>query len=198
MNEARSAYFSSAMNVQAFASDFDFQLLNAVASGFTFVIQNQGLTAVGSPGAGLGYGVEPDGTGTSISNSVALKFDIYNDAGEGTDSVGLYLNGASPTAPATDLTSTSLQLSSGDVIHAQIVYDGTNLTLTLTDATTSATSTTVFPVNIPATVGGATAYIGFTGATSATAAATQNVLDWTYTVMPPPTTLPVIGPAGGS
>jgi hypothetical protein len=51
--------------------------------------------------------------------------------------------------------------------------------MTLTDTVTNATVTEVFPVNIPSTVGGSTAWVGFTGSTGA-GTATQNVLSWTY------------------
>jgi hypothetical protein len=168
------------VNVQAFTTTFDFQLVNAVADGFTFVIQNQGLTAIGGDGGGLGYGVEPTGTGSSIARSVAVKFDIHSNSGEGNDSTGVYVDGASPTLPATNLTPTGVVLSSGHVIHAQIVYNGTELTLTLTDATTDATASAVYSINIPSTVGGDTAYVGFTGGTGGSSAV-QNILDWTYT-----------------
>jgi hypothetical protein len=179
LSEARSAYFTAPVNVQAFTTTFDFQLVSAVADGFTFVIQNQGLNAVGSLGAGLGYGVGTTGTGASIGKSVAVKFDIHSNSGEGSDSTGVYLNGASPTLPATNLSTTGVQLSSGHVIHAQIVYDGTNLTLTLTDETTSATTSVVYPVNIPAAVGANAAYIGFTAGTGGSSAI-QNILDWNF------------------
>ncbi len=197
LNEARSAYFANPVNVQKFTTDFDFQLSNAVANGFTFVIQNQGLNALGSNGAGLGYGLSPQGTGASIANSVAVKFDVYNSNGEGADSVGLYVDGASPTVPATDLSTTGIVLASGNIIHAHIAYDGANLTLTLTDATANATATSTYPVNIPAVVGGNIAYVGFTGSTGSTAGATQNILDWTYAVILPPTAVPVISPSTG-
>jgi len=42
-------------------------------------------------------------------------------------------------------------------MDAHIVYDGTNLTMTLTDTVTSAFVTEVFPVNIPSLVGSNTA-----------------------------------------
>jgi hypothetical protein len=64
-------------------------------------------------------------------------------------------------------------------MHAHMVYDGTNLTMTLTDTVTGGTVTEVFPVNIPGMVGGNAAYVGFTGGTGSTTA-TQNVLSWTY------------------
>ena len=178
--EAKSAYFSTPVNVQQFTTDFDFQQLNAIGDGFTFVIQNQGLTALGSSGGGLGYGVSAvTGTGPSIANSVAIKFDLYNNSGEGTDSTGIYLDGAVPTVPATNLTGTGIVLRSGDEMHAHIVYNGTNLTLTITDATVNASATVVYAVNIPAVVGANTAYVGFTGGTGGNTS-TQNILDWTY------------------
>ncbi len=190
--EARSAYFTTAVNVDAFTTSFDFQITNAVSDGFTFVIQNQGLTALGSDAGGLGYGLSPTtGKGASIADSVAVKFDIHNNSGEGPDSTGVFEDGASPTVPATNLTPTGVVLASGHEIHAQIVYDGTNLTLTLTDTVTSATATEAYPVNIPSIVGGNTAYVGFTGG-SGGAGATQNILDWTYTPIAPLTTAPAI------
>ena len=66
-------------------------------------------------------------------------------------------------------------------MHAHITYDGTTLTLTLTDTVTNATFTTSTAINIPTTVGANTAYVGFTGGTGGLAAV-QNVLNWTYTV----------------
>jgi hypothetical protein len=53
--------------------------------------------------------------------------------------------------------------------------------MTLTDTVTSASVTEVFPINIPATVGGNAAWVGFTGGTGGSAAI-QNILSWTYIV----------------
>ncbi len=140
-NETASAYFTTPVSVESFTTDFDFQLTQAVADGFTFVLQNQGLSSVGSAGGGLGY--------AGLAQSVAVKFDIHNNSGEGTDSTGVYINGASPTVPSIDLTSSGLQLSSGDVIHAHIAYDGKTLTWTLSDHTNSTSSTQDVVMNIP-------------------------------------------------
>jgi hypothetical protein len=52
--------------------------------------------------------------------------------------------------------------------------------MTLTDTVTNATVTEVFPVNIPAMVGGNSAWVGFTGGTGGLTAI-QNVLSWSYT-----------------
>jgi LysM repeat protein len=169
--ETRSAWFTTEVPVQSFISNFTFQQTNASADGMTFAIQNNNIWSLGDPGGGLGY--------QGIANSVAVKFDLYNNAGEGIDSTGLYTDGAIPTVPAVDLSSTGINLHSGDIMSAQLVYDGTNLTMTLTDTVTKATVMEIFPVNIPSIVGSDTAYVGFTGATGGENA-TQNVLSWSY------------------
>ena len=155
--EASSVFYSTPVNVQSFTTNFSFQMTSAAADGMTFVIQNGAATALGAGGVGLGY--------EGIGNSVAVKFDIYNNAGEGTDSTGMYVDGAVPTVPAVDMTSSGVKLLSGDVMNVQLSYNGTTLTLTITDATTLQSFTTSWTVNIPTTVGSTTALVGFTGGT---------------------------------
>jgi hypothetical protein len=60
-------------------------------------------------------------------------------------------------------------------------YDGTTLTLSLTDTVSGANFSASQVVNIPATVGGNTAYVGFTAGTGG-ATAVQQILNWTYLV----------------
>jgi hypothetical protein len=178
-NEASSAFWNQPVNVQAFTTDFTLQFTNAIAEGLTFTIQGTGLTALGPSGGGLGYGPSNSAGTPGIAKSVAVKFDIYNNAGEGTNSTGLYSNGASPTMPATTL-GNGVSLLSGHPFAVHITYDGANLAMTITDTTNAAkTFTTKWPVNIPATVGGNTAYVGFTGATGGSFAI-QEIARWTY------------------
>ena len=125
-NEARSAFFTTPVNVQQFTTSFQFQLTNPTADGFTFTIQGDGPTALGQLGRDLGYR-------RSLPQSVAVKFDLYNNAGEGTDSTGLYTDGATPTVPAINLPSTGINLHSGDIFNAQLTYNGTTLTVVITD-----------------------------------------------------------------
>jgi hypothetical protein len=169
--ENRSAWFATPVPVNSFITDFSFEQVNASADGMTFAIQGNNVWALGNPGGGLGF--------QGIPNSIAVKFDLYNNAGEGSDSTGLYIDGSAPTVPAVDLSSTGINLHSGDVMHAHLLYDGTNLTMTLTDTVTNTTVTEVFPVNIPNVIGGNTGYVGFTGGTGGLSA-TQNVLSWSY------------------
>jgi Chitobiase/beta-hexosaminidase C-terminal domain/Bacterial lectin len=169
--QAGSAWYSTPINVQSFTTDFTFQLTNAAADGFTFAIQNNNNTIVGASAANLGYGY--------IANSVAVKFDLFSNAGEGPDSTGLFTDGAYPTVPAIDMTSSGVNLHSGDTMAVHIVYDGTNLSMTVTDLVTSAVFSTSWAINIPGTVGSNTAYIGFTGGTGYSTAS-QQILTWTY------------------
>jgi hypothetical protein len=171
-NETGSAWYATPVNVQAFTTDFTFRLTSPSADGFTFAIQNQGTGALGDSGEGLGY--------QGISTSAAVKFDLYNNAGEGTDSTGLFTDGALPTVPATDMTSRGVNLHSGDIMHVHLTYDGATLTMNITDTVTNASFSTGFAINIPATLGSNTAYVGFTGGTGGETAS-QEVLTWTYT-----------------
>jgi len=178
--EASSAYFNTPQNVQTFTTDFSFQLTSPNADGMTFVIQNAGLTALSGAGGGLGYGSDSPSNGVrGFGSSVAIKFDLFNNAGEGSNSTGLYINGASPTIPATTLGG-GVNLHSGDVFNVHIAYDGTTLTMTITDASVPAdTFTASWNINIPSTVGASTAYVGFTAGTGGLTA-TQEILNWTY------------------
>ena len=189
-NEAGSAFYYQPVGVQTFTTDFNFQLSNPLGEGIAFVIQNasQGSAAVGSNGAGLGY--------AGIGNSLAIKFDLFSDAGEGADSTGLYTNGASPTVPSIDLSSTGINLHSNDDMAIHLTYDGTTLTMTITDIVTGAVWSTNWTINIPATIGSNTAYVGFTGSTS-TQTASQKILNWSYFTTPPAAT-PTFSPAAGT
>jgi hypothetical protein len=164
---------STPLNVQAFTTDFYFQETSATADGFTFTLQNSpaGISAVGAGGGGLGY--------QGLASSVAVKFDLFDNMGEGSDSTGFYTNGASPTVPAVDMTTSGVSLHGTDILHANITYDGTTLTLTLSDTVTGASFTTSTAINIPQIVGGPNAFAGFTAGAS-NVGATQSILNWTY------------------
>jgi hypothetical protein len=196
--EVCSAWFNTQVPVQGFVNEFTFQLLApATADGITFAVQGSGLTALGAYGEGLAY--------WNIPSSVAVKFDTWNNYGEGIDSTGLYLDGAEPAMPAVDLTTSGINLHSGDLMDAFMVYDGANLKMVVTDTVTKASVFESFPIvlnqtptDIPTVVGGNNAWVGFTGATGG-ANSTQNIVSWNYSGLPnPPAPAPTIGPAAGS
>jgi hypothetical protein len=205
VQQAGSAFFNTPVNIQSFTTDFTMQLSNAVADGMTFTIQNVGPTALGPSGGGLGYGpnlpANPDpNPNTPITHSVAVKFDFFSNAGEGNDSTGLYTNGASPTTPAVDLSSRGIQLNSGDTMSVHLAYDGTNLSLTITDTVANKAFTQMWPINIPQTIGSNTAYVGFTGATGGSSSS-QKIETWSFTSNTSPAggvATPIITPASGT
>ena len=184
--QAGSVFWNAPINIQAFTTTFEFQLSNAQGNGFTFTIQNVGPTALGGDSAGLGY--------QDIQKSVAVKFNFYNYENEGSDSTGVYTNGQPPLLPTVDISPSGIVLGSGDSIQAQITYDGTTLTLNLHDLVTDDTFTMAQAINIPTTVGGNTAYVGFTGGTGGLSAS-QKILSWTYATQSVP---PAFAPAAGT
>jgi hypothetical protein len=127
-------------------------------------------------GGALGYGADGFAGGRSgIASSVAIKFDLADNAGEGNNSTGLYINGAAPTsANSMDLTSAGINLHSGHVFNVAITYDGLTLRVTITDATTGASATQNYQVVIAQM-----AYVGFTAGTGGLSA-TQKILSWRF------------------
>ncbi|HUB24149.1 MAG TPA: fibronectin type III domain-containing protein [Tepidisphaeraceae bacterium] len=190
--EAGSAFTTNLISVQGFNTTFSFQLVNASADGFTFTLQGDSPNSVGGSGGSLGY--------ATIAKSVAIKFDLYNNSGEGIDSTGLFVNGDPPTFPTSsdnpidtsiDMTSSGVNLHSGDVMQASFSYDGANLTETITDTQTLAVFTHTYAINIPSFVGSGYGYVGFTAGTGG-GTATQNILNWVYT----PVTVAPYAPSG--
>ncbi len=180
-NEAGTAFYTSLVDVGNFTSDFTFQLSDPSADGFTFTIQNSpsAAKALGPAGGGLGYGPDsPSGT-AGIPQSLAIKFDLYDNNGEGVDSTGLYTLGLSPTTPAIDLTPSGIDLHSGDTMSVHLAYDGTNLGMTITDNVAHKTFSQTWQIDIPQVVGAGQAYVGFTGGTGGETSS-QKIESWTY------------------
>jgi len=180
-DEVGAAWYGVPVNVQSFSTNFTLQFTSAVANGMAFVIQNQtspsldtvvnssvsgGPTALGFRDSGLGY--------QGIESSIAVKFDIY-----GGNATGLYLGGSTSNGSAGQIPISGLTLSSGHPINVGLTYDGSTLSMKMTDTVTSGTFSQSWAVNIPSAVGGTTAYVGFTGATGGLYA-NQNVLSWIY------------------
>jgi Legume lectin domain/Chitobiase/beta-hexosaminidase C-terminal domain len=183
-NEVAGVWYEAPVNISSFTSNFTMQITNPNANGMAFVIQNPaaatsrgansgGPFALGNARTELGYGGTDVGGG--IMSSIAVIFDLNN----GGDLTGLYTNGATPTGSSTDMTSSGVSLHSGNPLNVTLAYNGTTLAMTITDTKTRASFSKSWAIDIPATVGGSTAYVGFTGSTGF-ANATQNVSSWTY------------------
>jgi hypothetical protein len=181
-SEADSAFSTNAVDITHFVSSFTFSQTpgsNPTADCMTFCIQGDANTDVGAGGGDGGY--------QGIPKSLAIKFDLYSNTNEGVDSTGLFTNGVDPfNQGSIDMTPTGINWHSGDQFNVGLSYDGTTLLFTVTDTTTQYSATESYPVNIPAIVGGNTAYIGFTAGTGGLTAV-QSVQNWTYNPITIPT-----------
>ena len=173
--QAGSACAAAPVDVRGFAARFEFQVGDTadgrLGDGLAFVLQNAGPDALGAAGGGLGY--------AGIGKSVALKFDLVDNAGEGVNSVGLYRDGADPTVPAEPLPGEVIHLHSGHAFRVDLTYAGGHLGYTVWDTVTGSAAGGSFAVDIPAAVGGPTAYVGFTAGTGELFAPID-VLGWKY------------------
>ena len=176
-NKNGAAWSPNKVSVGCFTTTFSFQLTTAVADGFCFVMQNQSPTAMGAVGMDMGYG--------GLTHSLCVKFDIYNNSGEGTNSTGVFTGGTRPTVPSIDFTPSGINMRGGHAFNVVLSYDGTTLTWTVTDATDATkTMTNSTVVNLPAVIGGSTAYVGFVGSTGGSLAQ-QDILTWVYSIVVP-------------
>jgi hypothetical protein len=139
---------------------------------------------------------------------VAIKFDIFDNSGEGINSTGIFTGGRSPTVrqlglsptfpdKSIDLTGTGINLHSGHPFQVTLVYDGTTLTETIKDTVTNVTFTTSYVVNIPDVIVGGVGYMGFTGATGGTTSV-QDIQSWTIQTTIPDNNNPNTTSQGGS
>jgi hypothetical protein len=204
-DEARSAFTSDKVEITHFTTTFDFQqgpvyklqkffsedgkyswweVAPYGADGITFTIQGAAPTALGSGGGGLAYSGIPD--------SAAVIFDLYHGATHrypivAHDQTGLLTGGIVGESGRVDMGGGFLHSADGvydgamaHVMHAMIDYDGSVLVEEVTDTVTGATFRTVYSLpDLPALVGGNTAYVGFTAATGG-ASSSQTILNWTW------------------
>jgi len=143
-----------------------------------------GPAAQGESGFGLGS--------SGIHQSAAVSF-AASIPSTGVSSTGLFFNGDTPTdqplAPDVNqpLAGTGINFAAGaedpngpHTFQATLAYHGTTLSETITDQTTGATFSRAYQnVNLPTSVGGNTAFVGF-GAGTDGRQATQAITSWTY------------------
>ena len=198
--EVGAAWYAAPVNIQTFSTSFTLECTGggnggSYGVGMTFCIQNQpstsisnaasslvsgGPTALGNANDALGYGYFDgtlSGTTGGLLSSVAIKFDLSQVASSN-GAVGLYIDGAVPTS-AGEVAITGLNLASGHPITVALTYNGTTLSMLMTDTVTSGTFSYSWTINIPSTVGANTAYVGFTASTGYFYA-NQTLQAWTF------------------
>ena len=176
LGETGSVFSVTPVNVQAFNTGFQFLIMGpggvglrftGGADGFTFTVQNAGPTALGFDGGSLGY--------AGIGKSVAVKFDIFQNTGDPSDdSTGIFVDGANADwadlhRPDRQRHQPAQRRADGRLHHLRRGCPHSQLRKLVAP----------FVINIPAIVGGNTAYVGFTAGTGAQTT-TQQILGWIF------------------
>jgi serine/threonine protein kinase len=152
----------------------------SVGDGMAFVIQSQGLAALGTNGGGLGYGSFPDQpTAPRIMPSLAIEFDPFVNSWDPAGhqhvavttygNIGNHLSWADPGFSLV-----------GEPVRVWIEYDAASATLAVyisrnVDRPADPLVTTT--INIATVVGAGSAYVGFTAGTGYSGEV-QDVLSW--------------------
>jgi hypothetical protein len=174
-----SAFFLAPVNIQQFTTQFTFKNTNAAADGFTFTLQNSGLTALGAGGGSIGY--------QGITKSVAVTFDLYDNVqGKPATLVGLFTNGDS-IVDSQETSFAPLDFRSGDRFQVTISAASNSLTVNVVDMQTGTGKTLTKSLNIAQIVGNPTAFMGFTAATGSQSAI-QEIDSWVVNSSPISTT----------
>jgi hypothetical protein len=212
-NRGGSAFSTQKVSTSVFTSVFSFRISDSGgpvfdnntesgADGLVFVVQNQ-ANNVGSVGEGIGF--------SGISPSLGVEFDTWGNASNNDPSqshVGIDLNGnvnhalagQGPTVNIGDTNAATSalpgpELDSGVRWWSWVVYDAQTLSVYLTqnDSVTEpvrpVSPLLTFSVNLESTLGGSTAFAGFTSGTGSDFA-NHDILYWRYTeTVPEPASL---------
>lgn len=199
-----SAYTVAPQSVQnGFDTRFQFQINgmgglfndaegNPGGDGIAFVIQNSSNATLGDYGGQMGYG--------GIPNSLAIEFDMwFNPPSEHNDPNGNHISvhtrrllpNSADEAYSLGYTTAIPNMSDGNVHNAEIRYDPGTLQIFLDN---DVTPRLTIPVNLATTLNlsNGTAFVGFSAATY-NAWENHDLLSWTYTAVPEPSSLVLLG-----
>ena len=179
-SQSGSAFSSTTINAASFSTAFSFRISQAGGSccdlsgdtgadGITFVVQSVSAS-IGGGGGGIGY--------QGITNSAAVEFDTWqNSFDPDSNHVGVDTNG-NVTSLATQHVSPNFD--DGNKWYAWIDYDGGLLSVRANQTGVRPASALLsYSLNIPALLGGNTAYVGFTSGTGADWG-NHDILSWEY------------------
>ncbi|MGD9790590.1 MAG: hypothetical protein AB7Q00_12685 [Phycisphaerales bacterium] len=182
----RSIWFNQPQTISSFEAHFTYQEWvfssnpTGRTAGMAFVISNSplGTAALGSP------------TSRGLSGITPCAAVVFNTIGRNS-SVGFYRNGASG---GSDTGTTPIDFSVRRDIDVSIHYDGSLLTVSMTDGDLTFGPQTYLVGSLANSLGSSTAYIGFT-AGNGDLSAYQILNDFSYTV-PAPGALAAFGLLG--
>ena len=174
--EATSAYYNTPVSVGGgFTANYTFTEASGQADGAAFVLQTQGLNALGDPGGAIGYG-----GATAVMPSAAFEIEAYNNGGV------LWATNGTTGGDVSMATSGGLLNGANGVAHpfnVNLSYNPSNTTMTaiLTDQVNGAVYTyTSNAANLATLFPDGTAYLGFSGGTGGSFGA-NTISNFTYT-----------------
>lgn len=190
------AYYNTRQNVNGgFVTDFKFRMRDKVgvgSDGLAFIIQNQGITAMGASGGAIGFSTNLafPGAGTGISNSVAIVFDTWDNTANwltipGASVVTVQTNGLLPNLPSSDKSlggiAASGAFNDGAIHDVRIVYTPGAMSIYYDNFVTPILAN--IPVNLDTTMAltAGNAFVGFTAATGANVNRQRHeILTWSF------------------
>jgi hypothetical protein len=181
-DESSSSFFQYPVYVGAFKASFTYQDVNSGngddtgADGACFVIQNSaaGSSALGGGGGSLGV--------SGLTNSAELELNIYS--GNSFGGVGFAFSTNGVVANVTD--PYPLDIGNGNPVLINVTYLNGIVSLSMAESNGAGGTnhyTDSIAVNLPAAVGGTSAYVGFTGSDGGTAS-TQTISDFNFVSLP--------------
>lgn len=215
---AGSAFYSTAQRVDlGFTTDFRFRVRDRSGTGsdgLTFIVQGQGLNALGGTGGALGFGtnlafpVTP--TNTGISNSLAVVFDTWDNSANWATIPGAnvitvqssHLGAGVPNTPSSIDSLGGIAVSGafndGATHTVRVTYTPGIMSIFYDNLATPALSVPVNLANTLNLIGGQNAFVGFTAGTGALINVERHeIRDWTFgTVVPAPGAAALLGLGG--
>lgn len=167
-NDRRGSFFTTDQyGISSFSAVFDFRITSpggfsdgtaAGADGITFVVQRTANNALGSFGSGIGYG--------GIGNSVAVEFDTFRNTNlndPSSNHIGINTNGSLTSLATVDV---ATPFDNGTRWTVWVDYNGTLLEVRASQTGIRPVEPTLtHTIDIAGTIGGTSAWIGFTAAT---------------------------------
>jgi hypothetical protein len=187
---ANSAFYDVGQYVGGFVASFVYQTSGG-ADGATFCLQNSsaGTSALGNSGGGFGYG--------GLLSSAAFEMNIYANAVHGGVGIRVGTNGTPGDFSNDGYHSTApVNYTNGDAIYVELYYLQGVMHVLMIDPTALTTNTSSFLVNVPATVGNGSAYIGLTGGEGGVTSL-QTVTNFLYSYTTPPVLSSIVRGAPG-
>jgi hypothetical protein len=179
-SQSGSAFSSATINAASFSTAFSFRITDAGGSccdlsgetgadGITFVVQSV-ASNIGGAGGGIGY--------QGIANSAAVEFDTWHNGFDpDSNHLGVDTNGNITSLVTQHVTP---NFDDGKLWFAWIDYDGGGLSIRANQTGVRPASALLStPLDIPALLGGNTAYVGFTSGTGADWG-NHDILSWEY------------------